>query len=170
MSETLRHQVQLACLPGGKPRSRKSHSCIAGPSRRGMARSQPCWAAGQGCTHLSWLLPTVDPNRFPSQPHYWVDYYSSAMTCLLHIGIHRQGMDGGERPCPDHSNPYRMLGRQHFLILLIEVYIVIFKNSRYLYPMVLDFHLRNHLQEIQYVQRNTYNDIYCIFVDQPEKN
>lgn len=91
LQETLIHQIQLAILPGRKPKSRKLRFPIAGPSRRGIVRISvllSCRAvAGPTC---------LVPSHYGFQPFSISALCStlahfSTMTSLLRVAILRQG-------------------------------------------------------------------------------
>ena len=97
--ETLNHQDQVACLSGGKPRSRAPQPCVAGSYRRG--RGQRLGTANCRATlDPSVMVPPLGSESQPlsiSTLSSSLAHYSAAVS-LLCIIILRQGMgwEGGK--------------------------------------------------------------------------
>lgn len=94
--ETLSHQVQVTCLPGGKPRSRKLQPCAAGLSRRGVARvsAPPSCRAGLDPSVLVSSHHGSQPS--PISARCLSLAHSTTGASLLHVVILRQGTRVGE--------------------------------------------------------------------------
>lgn len=125
--ETLSQQVQLTCLPGGKPRCRNvSLSCWTAQKGRGQALST---APLQGrAWPRSWRLPPLDLSHFPfSTIHEFSTVHEVSTllnrTSLLHVLILGQrtqvGWDGVKGLVRTFQT-FRMWRSQHCQALLRE--------------------------------------------------